>query len=104
MGDVAAAAAGCGPRAAGARPGRARSGLRAGAAAFVALWQTLTGLAWLAGRIARGFGQYHQRCEHTPRLTRLRPTSTQSHSVAAHMRIRDLRQLRESDAGDRTLR
>jgi hypothetical protein len=26
---------------------------------FLASWQTLTGLAWLAGRIARGFGGYY---------------------------------------------
>jgi len=26
---------------------------------FLASWQTLTGLAWLTGRITRGFGGYY---------------------------------------------
>jgi hypothetical protein len=33
--------------------------LRAAVEAFLASWQTLTGLAWLAGRITCGFGRYY---------------------------------------------
>ena len=59
MGVVASAPQGCESAGGGARPGRARAFLRAAMETLPASWQTLTGLAWLAGRITRLFGRYY---------------------------------------------
>jgi hypothetical protein len=58
MGDVAFARE-CEPAGRAALPGRARAFPRAARNAFLASWQTLTGFAWLAGRITRRIGGYY---------------------------------------------
>jgi hypothetical protein len=60
MGDL-AAVRGCGSAGEGARHGRARAFQRAAMETLLASWQTLTGLAWLAGRITRVLGGYYAR-------------------------------------------
>jgi hypothetical protein len=60
MGDVASARE-CEPAGRAALPGHARAFARAARNTFLASWQTLTGFAWLAGRITRRFGGYYAR-------------------------------------------
>jgi hypothetical protein len=59
MGDVAPAPRRRGSAADAAPPARARAFSRAAMEPFVASWQTVTGLGWLAGRITRTFGGYY---------------------------------------------
>lgn len=59
MGDVAVATESGGPAGEGARLGRPRDFIRAATEPFLASWQTLTGIAWLAGRITRALGRYY---------------------------------------------
>jgi len=59
MGDVAAAAEARGSAAEGARPGRVRDFICTAMEPLLASWQTLTGLAWLAGRITSGQCGYY---------------------------------------------
>jgi hypothetical protein len=62
MGDLAATAGARGSAAEGARLGRARDFICRAMEPFLASWQTLAGLAWLAGRITRGSRRVLRRC------------------------------------------
>jgi hypothetical protein len=58
MGDV-AATNGCRSAPEGTGRGRGRAFLRAASGALLASCQTLSGLAWLAGRVVRVFGGHY---------------------------------------------
>ena len=59
MGGIAAADRGCGSAGEAERPGQARAFPRAATEPLLASWQTLAGLAWLAGRITCVLGRYY---------------------------------------------
>jgi hypothetical protein len=64
---------GCGSAGEVPRPGLTRAFERPPIEPFIALWQTVTGLFWLTGRIAFALARYYTRAVITPLARGRRP-------------------------------